>query len=42
VLNLEAGVFKGSELPVKYIAKILFEWDDGKFENKYLKKLKKS
>jgi len=41
-LNLETEVFKRSELPRKYTAKILFGWDNRKFEDKYLKKLKKS
>ena len=39
VLNLEIEVFKRSELLGKYIAKILFRQDNGKFEDKYLKKL---
>ena len=30
------------ELPEKYIAKMLYEWDDGKFESKYLKKLERN
>jgi len=34
--------FKGSKLPEKYIAKILFGWDGGKFENEYLKKLERN
>ena len=41
-LNLEAEVFKRSKLLRKYIAKILFGWDDRKFKDKYLKKLEKS
>jgi len=41
-LNLEAEMFKRSELPEKYTAKILFGWNDRKFEDKYLKKLEKS
>jgi len=41
-LNLEAEVFKRSELPGKYKAKILFGWDSGKFEDEYLKKLERS
>ena len=36
-LNLEARVFKKSELPEKYTTKILFRQDNKKFENKYLK-----
>jgi len=42
VLNLEAEVFKRSELPEKYIVKILFGWNNKKFANKYLKKLERS
>ena len=41
-LNLEAEVFRRSELLEKYIAKILFGWDNGKFKDEYLKKLKRS
>ena len=40
-LNPEAEEFKRSELPGKYIARILFGWDNNKFENEYLKKLEK-
>ena len=40
-LNPEAEEFKRSELPGKYTARILFEWDNNKFENEYLKKLEK-
>ena len=32
--------FRREKLLRKYIAKMLYEWNDGKFENKYLKKLK--
>ena len=38
-MNPEVEMFKRSELPEKYTAKILFGWNDRKFENKYLKKL---
>ena len=41
-LNLEAEKFKRSELLRKYIVRILFGWDDKKFKNKYLKKLKRN
>ena len=41
-LNLETEIFKRRELPGKHIAKILFGQNNKKFENKYLKKLKKS
>ena len=42
LLNLEVEAFKRSKLLEKYIAKILFGWDDEKFENKYLKKLERN
>jgi len=41
-LNLEAEVFRRSELLEKYIANILFGWDNRKFKDEYLKKLKRS
>ena len=41
-MNPEVEVFKRSELLEKYMVKILFKWNDGKFENKYLKKLKRN
>jgi len=41
-LNPEAKVFKRSELLGKYTVKILFGWDNRKFEDKYLKKLERS
>ena len=31
--------FRRGELPGKYMAKILYRWDDRKFKDKYLKKL---
>ena len=34
--------FRRSELLEKYTAKILFEWDNGKFEDKYVKKLERN
>jgi len=39
MLNLETEVFKRSKLLEKYTTKILFGWDDGKFKDKYLRKL---
>jgi len=30
------------ELPGKYMAKLLYGWDDGKFEEEYLNKLEKN
>ena len=41
-LNPKAEEFKKSELLGKYTARILFGWNDNKFENKYLKKLEKN
>jgi len=41
-LNSEAEVFKKSDLLEKYIAKILFEWNNRKFKDEYLKKLERS
>ena len=34
--------YQRMELPGKYTAKLLYGWDDGKFEGKYLKKLEKN
>jgi len=34
--------FRRAELPGKYTAKMLYRWDDEKFENEYLKKLERS
>ena len=41
-LNLEAKEFKKGELPEKYTAKLLYGWDDKKFDKEYLKKLEKN
>ena len=41
-LNPRADEFKRSKLPEKYIAKLLFGWDDKKFKDEYLKKLEKN
>ena len=41
-LNPEVEEFKRSELLGKYIARILFGWDDNKFEDEYLKKLERN
>ena len=41
-LNPEMKEFKRGELPEKYIAKLLYGWDDKKFDEEYLKKLKKN
>ena len=38
----EDKVFKRGELPRKYTAKLLYGWNNGKFEKKYLKKLERN
>jgi len=39
---VEKGNFKREELLEKYIAKMLYRWNDRKFENEYLKKLERN
>ena len=34
--------FRRGKLPGKFTARILYRWDDGKFEEKYLKKLERN
>ena len=34
--------FRRGELPGKFMAKMLYGWDDGKFEEEYLKKLERN
>ena len=41
-LNLKADEFRKSELLEKYIAKLLFGWNDKKFKDEYLKKLERN
>jgi len=41
-LNPEAEEFKREELPGRYTAKLLYGWDDKKFEEEYLKKLQRN
>ena len=41
-LNSEAEEFKRGELLERYTAKILYEQNNKKFENEYLKKLKEN
>ena len=41
-MNPEVDEFRRSELLRKYMVKILFRWDDKKFENEYLRKLEKN
>ena len=38
----EVDKYQRMELPGKYTAKLLYGWDDGKFEGKYLKKLERN
>ena len=40
--NPRAEEFKRMELLGKYIARMLYGWDDGKFEKEYLKKLERN
>jgi len=39
---VEEKNFRREELLRKYMAKILYEWDNKKFEKKYLRKLKRN
>ena len=41
-LNPEMEEFKRGELPGRYIVKLLYGWDDKKFDEEYLKKLEKN
>jgi len=41
-LNMNVEKFRRSELPEKYIAKVLFGWEDKKFEDEYLKRLERN
>jgi len=34
--------FRREELPRKYMAKVLYRWDNRKFEKEYLKKLERN
>jgi len=38
----EEGEYRRMELPGKYTAKLLYRWDDRRFEDKYLNKLEKN
>ena len=38
----EKGEYRRMELPGKYMAKLLYGWDDQKFKEKYLNKLEKN
>ena len=41
-LNLEAEEFRRGELLGRYTAKLLYRWDDKKFDKEYLKKLERN
>jgi len=41
-LNPEAEEFRKGELPERYMVKLLYGWDDKKFDKEYLKKLEKN
>jgi len=40
--RMEEKDFRRGELPGKYIAKMLYGWDDRKFEEEYLRKLERN
>jgi len=40
--RIEERDFRRGKLSGKYMAKILYRWDDGKFEDKYLRKLERN
>ena len=41
-LNPEAKEFRRGELPGRYTVKLLYKWDDKKFDEEYLKKLQRN
>jgi len=41
-LNPEAEKLRRGKLPEKYIAKLLYGWDNKKFDEEYLKKLERN
>ena len=41
-LNPEAEEFKRGELPGRYMAKLLYGWDNKKFDEEYLRKLERN
>ena len=41
-LNPEAEEFRRGKLPGRYMVKLLYGWDDKKFDEEYLKKLEKN
>jgi len=38
----ENSTYNRSKLPGRYMAKLLYGWDDGRFEREYLEKLERS
>ena len=40
--RVEECDFRRGELPGKFTARMLYGWDDGKFEEEYLKKLERN
>jgi len=40
--RIEEKNFRRGKLPEKYITKILYGWDNGKFEKEYLRKLERN
>jgi len=39
---VEERDFRRGKLPRKYMTKMLYEWNDERFENEYLKKLERN
>ena len=40
--RVEERDFRREELPEKFIARMLYGWNDGKFEEEYLKKVERN
>jgi len=40
--RVEERDFRRGELPGKFMARMLYRWNDGKFEEEYLKKLERN
>ena len=40
--RVEERDFRREELPGKFMVRMLYRWDDGKFEEEYLKKLERN
>jgi len=40
--RIEEKDFRRKELPEKYTVKMLYGWDDGNFEEEYLRKLERN